>query len=64
MVSSCSRVIPATLGVMSSAWSGNSWARVASIPGTLPSPIAMPTSVLMMLLVTDQTWWWSVATES
>ncbi len=40
------------------------WARLASTPGIFPWPIVMPTSVLMMLLMTDQTWWCPVATES
>lgn len=64
MVSSCSRVIPATTRVISSARVGSSSGRVAWTPGIFTSPIAMPTKVPTMLLVTDQTWWWSVAAES
>ena len=53
IVSSSRKVVSATSGRMSAAWSGSSSPSVASSPAMSPSSMAMPTSADRMLSVAD-----------
>ena len=53
IVSSSRKVVSATSGRMSSAWSGSSSTRVSSGPEMSPSPMAIPTSADRMLPVAE-----------